>query len=93
MVVQRNKETQLKSLKPHQQICKAIMFNVNENQLLQRETKVLDELNFDLMGAQGGGHKSSQSSIPFARIMCWHFTFMCRFVHVIRINISAIRSL
>lgn len=69
------------------------MFDANENQLLQMETKVLDELNIDLMMAQGGGHQSSQSSIPFARIMCRHFTFMCKFVHVIRVNISAVRSL
>lgn len=64
-VYHRNKET-LKSLKPHQQICEVIILNVNENQLLQRETKVLDEL---------------------------IFSFMCKFVHVIRVNISAIRSL
>lgn len=69
------------------------MFDANENQLLQMETKVLDELNIDLMMAQGGGHQSSQSSIPFTRIMCRHFTFMCKFVHVIRVNISAVRSL
>ena len=60
-VYHRNKET-LKSLKPHQQICEVIILHVNENQLLQRETKVLDEL---------------------------IFTFMCKFVHVIRV----IRSL